>query len=141
MRIYDPNEVILNIGGADITGYAPGTFISVAMDEDAFKVVIGAAGDVVRSKSNNRMAALTVTLLQTSPSNDLLSTVHNLDQAGRNGAGVFAIELRDAFDGRAVFTSGAAWIQKAPDATFGDTDSNRAWTIRIEKLVRFDGGA
>ncbi len=139
-RVYDPNEVIFTVGGADISSYAPGTFIQIAMDSDAFNVVVGAAGDVVRSKTNNQLATITLSLMQTSPDNDLLSTIYNTDLKARNGAGVFALSIRDNATGRAVFTAANAWISKAPDVSFDQQDTPRQWVFKAAKLERFDAG-
>lgn len=137
---YDPNDVVFNVGGADIDGFFSGTFITITYDNPAFNKVIGAAGDVTRSKTNSLMATITLTLMQTSPSNDLLATILNADIKGRNGNGVFALQIRDSATGRAIWTAANAWIEKSPDATFGQEDSGRAWTIAAARLESFVAG-
>lgn len=139
-RVYDPNEVIFQFGGADISAFGPGTFIQITQDADAFNVVVGAAGDVVRSKTNNKLATITVSIMQTSPDNDLLSTIYNTDQKARNGAGVAPLVVRDSATGRAVFAAASAWIHKAPDVTFDQQDTPRQWVFKAAALERFDAG-
>lgn len=140
MRVYDPSEVLLSVGGADIEGFVPGSFITVTTNTDAFATVVGTRGDVARSRSQNRTGRITVRLMQTSPSNDLLSTIHNLDLNAPNGAGVFQVAVRDSATGRARYGAAAAWIVKAPDANFDATDTAREWVIECERLERFDAG-
>lgn len=139
--IYDPQEVIVSVGGADIEGYFTGAFVQITYDNDAFNSVVGASGDVTRSKTDSLMATITLTLMQTSPSNDLLSTILNADLKGRNGAGVFALVIRDSASGRTVYTAANAWISKGPDASFDQQDSGRAWTLKAARLESFVGGA
>lgn len=141
MRIYDPSSVILTVGGSDIEGFAQGSFITVQYNADAFAIVVGSRGDVARSKSSNRSARITVRLMQTSPSNDLLSTLHNLDLSAPNGAGVFALALRDGETGRAVHTAVHAWIVKFPDINYDMTDTAREWVIETDRLEAFVAGA
>lgn len=138
---YDPNEVIVNIGGADIDGYFNGSFVQITYDNPIFNKVAGASGDVTRSKTNSLMATITITLMQTSPANDLLSTIANADIKGRNGSGVFPLVIMDSATGRTKYLAANAWIEKFPDANFDQQDSGRAWVIAAARLESFVGGA
>ena len=140
MKIYDPAEVIVTFGGADIEGFAPGSFITVEQNADAFAIVVGNRGDVARSKTSNRTARITVRLMQTSQSNDLLSTAHNLDLNAPNGAGVAPITVRDAATGSAFYAATEAWVVRAPTANFDSTDTPREWVFECARLERFDAG-
>lgn len=137
---YDPEEVIVTAGSADIDGFAPGNFITITMDSDQFNTVVGVRGDVVRSKTSNLSATITIRLLASSASNDLLSTIYNLDQNAPNGAGVFPLAIRDSATGRATYLAANAWINKAPDVNFDAQDATMEWQIKAARLIRFDGG-
>lgn len=137
-RIYDPNEISVSLAGVPLSGFADGEFISIAMESDAFSDVVGTDGEVSRSKSNDRRATITISLMQTSPSNDRLSALHNLDLAANNGAGVGAFLVRDR-NGTSVFEADECWIMKAPDVSFDRTATSREWTLRAASLNRFDG--
>lgn len=137
---YDPDEVIVTVGGADIEGFFTGSFIQITYDNPIFNKVVGATGDVTRSKTNSLMATITITLMQTSPSNDLLSTIANADLKGRNGAGVFPLVIRDSFSGRSVHVAANAWVEKFPDTNYDQQDSGRAWVIAAARLESFVGG-
>ena len=80
VHTYDPANVIVSIGGTPMSGFADGTFVMVSRDEDIFSKVSGADGEVSRAKSNNRSGSLTLTLMQTSMSNDVLSAIAVLDE-------------------------------------------------------------
>ena len=80
LRTYDPKQVVISIGGVPISGYADGTFLLIDRDENAFTKVTGADGTSTRVKSNNRAGSMTLTLKQSSPSNDVLSGFATLDE-------------------------------------------------------------
>ena len=65
----------LIFGAIDISGLTNGVFISVERDTDAFTKVVGADGEGMRSKSNDKSATITITLMQSSSSNDALSAI------------------------------------------------------------------
>ena len=109
---YASDEVRIIVGGVPISGLADGTFVSVARDEQAFTKVTGADGTTSRAKSANRSGSITLTLSQTSPSNDVLSALAVADE--ETGAGVVPVLIKDG-SGRSVHATDAAWVQKMPD--------------------------
>ncbi len=94
---------------------------------------------MTRSKSLNKSATIMIKLMSSSTTNDLLATLHNADVAGKRGAGVTNLYIRDR-NGRALYTAVRAWISNPPSVTFDKGDTVREWTIRCHKLERFDGG-
>jgi len=136
-RTYDPKKVVLSFGGIPISGYADGTFINVARESDSFTKTSGADGVVSRAKSNDKSGMVTVTLAQTSPSNDILSSIAQLDE--KLNTGVLPLICKDN-SGRSLFAANNAWIRKPADAPFGKEIDNREWTIDCENLENFIGG-
>jgi hypothetical protein len=125
------------LAGIPISGYADGTFLALARDEDAFKKHIGSSGEGARSKSNNRGGSATFTLMQSSPCNDLLSALHAADDL--SGAGVGPFIVKDG-SGRSLYAAENAWIRKAPDGEFARELSNREWVIDMDDMKLFTGG-
>lgn len=72
---YDAKDVSVIVNGTYLTGFAEGTFVSWAKDEENYNVTVGAQGDVARSKVNNPLGTITVTLQQTSPQVKMLDTL------------------------------------------------------------------
>lgn len=130
---YDANQVTMILAGLPLKGLAPDTFINIEQDEDSFSLQIGAAGEGARSKSNNRSATITATLLQTSASNDLLSALHNLDINSPNGDSIGPWLLKDN-SGRTIINAAKAWIQKPPPVDYARESGTREWTFRTEKI-------
>lgn len=137
---YDANDILINFAGIPVdSGYADGEFCRVEQAEDDFSLVMGTDGSGTRSKTNNRSATITIILMQSSKTNNALSTLNNLDKKKGNGAGVGPLLIKDK-GGTTLFAAEKCWIQKPPNASFDRTATSREWTLATDKLERFDGG-
>jgi len=139
VKNYDPKGIALVFAGIPITGYAKGTFVSISYNEDAFVLSIGADGEGTRAKTNNKSATIEFTLTQSSPSNDLLSAIHNLDQMSPGGDGIGPFLLKDLF-GTSLAIAETAWVRKMPDAGYGPEIGERVWTLETDSLLSNVGG-
>lgn len=74
---YDAKDVSVVVNGTFMTGFAEGTFVSWAKDEENYSVSVGAQGDVARAKVNNPLGTITITLQQTSPQCKFLDALAN----------------------------------------------------------------
>ena len=137
VRSYDPASVSVLIGGVPISGFADGTFVSIERNNDTFQVVSGADGIVSRAKSNDKTGTLTLTLVQTSASNDVLEGFATLDEL--SSTGVVPVMVKDNL-GRSIHFSGNGWIQRHPTAEYGKEISNREWVIALADYTPFNGG-
>lgn len=139
-HVYDPNELSIMVCGIPIEGgFADGSFVEIEQDSDDFADVVGVDGDVTRSKTNDRRATITITLMQSSASNALLSALNNIDRKASNGAGVGPCLIKDN-QGTSLYAGEKSWIAKPPTAGFDKTAGPRAWKIRVADLERLDGG-
>lgn len=134
---YDPSQVVLNVGGKDINGFAEGTFIKVERNKDAFELVVGSDGEGTRVKSVNLSGTITCTLQQASPSNDDLSGFATSDERTSNGAVPVLMTDKNNSITRAAMKVG--WIKKKPSTEFSNAHSNREWVIESANL-QFDIG-
>ncbi len=137
VRTFDPKSVVVSIGGATMSGYADGTFLEITADTQQFTKVVGADGYTTRVKSNNYGGVMTLTLSQSSPSNDDLSAILALDRAAN--AGVVPILVKD-LSGSTIIFSATGWIRQFPDVTFGNEINNRAWSIDLAEIDILVGG-
>ena len=139
-HVYDPNEVSIVVCGIPIEGgFADGTFVELEQDSDDFVDVAGTDGDVTRSKTNDRRATITLTLMSSSPANALLSALNNIDRRAGNGAGVGPCLIKDN-QGTSLHAGEKSWIAKPPTVTYDKTATPRVWKIRVASLERLDGG-
>jgi hypothetical protein len=134
---YASDEVRVIVGGVPMSGFADGTFVTVSRDEQAFTKVTGADGTTSRSKSANKSGTITITLKQTSPSNDVLSGFMIADE--QSNEGVVPVLIKDT-SGRTIHSVSAAWVQQMPDNEFGKEISEREWVMDCARIDSFVGG-
>ena len=137
-KTYDPNAYDVIVAGIRLSGFAEGTFVSISHDSPGFSDKVGVDGEVARVRKHDRRATVTISLMQTSESNDELSQIYNKDRDSQNGAGVFSFRMVDR-SGTTVFEADQAWIQSEPGATFSDEPESRDWEIRCANLRTFHG--
>lgn len=137
VRTYDPKQCLVTIGGVPMGGFADGTFVSIERTSDTFTKVSGADGIVSRSKTNDKSGTLTLTLAQTSPSNDVLTGYAKLDEL--SNAGIIPVTVKD-ISGRSTYASGFGWVKKPPTGEFGKEISDREWSLDMADLEIYTGG-
>tara|TARA_R100001480_G_scaffold7635_3_gene15596 strand:- start:608 stop:1033 length:426 start_codon:yes stop_codon:yes gene_type:complete len=137
LATYDPKKIVITLGGTPIVGLADGTFVSFERINDAYSITTGADGLTTRTKTNDKSGTLTLTLQQSSLSNNFLSTIYNLDETAN--AGVVALGIKDIL-GLSIVTAGFAWIKKLPVVEYGNELSNREWMIDCADTKVFVGG-
>lgn len=137
VRTYDPKQVIVTFGTVIVSGYAEGTFIAIAQNGDSFEKQRGADGGVDRVNKNASDYAVTLTLKQTSLTNDALSVIAALDKASNTGK--LPLVVKD-INGTSLFFAEQAWIGKEPDPEDGDAISSREWRFDTGIAAQFIGG-
>lgn len=137
LRQYDPKRVTITIGSSILSGFADGSFVTVAFNEDAWTLQMGTDGEGTRSKSNNYSGRVTVMLMQSSPSNAYLSKLAIDDRLRNEGAAPLLI--KDA-NGETLFSSEAVWVIKMPDSDYSREASAREWLMETHELkAEFSG--
>lgn len=134
---YDPKSVVLTLGTHIVSGYADGTFITAARNNQMFTLQSGASGETSRSKSSDFSGTLELVLMQTSISNDFLQSKASLDEL--NNAGKFTVGLLDE-NGTTIISAVEAWVQQQPSVEFGKELSERTWTLETGELIMKVGG-
>lgn len=136
---YDGDQVTISYGGKLLSGLADGEAVRIEQESDDFSDVVGTDGDVTRSKTNDHRATITVMLMQTSRSNDVLSAFAEEDLDNPDGAGVRALTIKD-LSGDASYKARKAWIQRRPDVSFDREATSREWVFRCTEIKREDKG-
>lgn len=131
VKTYNPADVLIVFAGVPITGIADGTFITVARDNPSWNKNIGSDGEGVRAKSNDKGGTITITLMQSSLSNDALSAIALVDEASGDGVGPFLMVDRS---GRTLCGAETAWIQKPADVEFAREATTREWVLETDLL-------
>lgn len=135
---YDPKDIILTVAGAIITGYAQDTFVAVDRESNQVEDEVGAEGDVARRITNDKRGSITVTILQTSPANLILSGLARVDEL--SGDGIFPVIVKDN-RGNDLHVAPNSWIQKMPNTVYRAGIEAREWVIRTSNLQMIVGGS
>lgn len=136
---YDPKKVLVTFGPVLFSGFADGTFITAVRNNQGVNLEVGSTGDAARALSNDKSGIITLTLLQSSNVNALMSGIEKLDQ--ENGDGVLPLFIKD-LKGLDLVKAGTAWIQKMADYNRGRViaDGNVPWILETDDLDIFQGG-
>lgn len=137
MSTYSPKDVVVTFHGLPLSGYADGSFVEVARKSDSFSLVMGADGEAARTASADDSGTITVTLLQTSGSNDFLSSELALDELTKMATG--PVIVQDLF-GTTVCSSDGAFLAKPADVSMGKEVGERKWVIICPHLSMSVGG-
>jgi len=138
MKTYDFKQVACIVGKDIITGFAEGDdAISVEFLQEDWQLTVGADGESTRAKSNNQAARVTLKLMQTSDSNDLLNAYYQADKASNSG--LFPFLLKDN-NGRELHVAEQMFIEKRPDPTHGQNVNEREWVLLTGLMVSNFGG-
>lgn len=122
---YSPNDVAVLVNGTPISGFADGDMIAFAYDTDAATLKQGADGNAAVSVlRGQRMASLTIRLMQTSMANNYLS---GLLFAQQNGTGVFAAITVLNTQGGELIQMARGVIGKEPDRNYSAEVGASEW--------------
>lgn len=137
VRTFDAVGVAVTVNGIAISGFADGTFIRLEKTSDNYVMKSGADGKTSRAKLNDRTGSMTLTLMQTSLSNVVLSGIAELDQL--SNAGVVPIGVTD-INGTTTFFTATGWVRKMPDWEAGKDVNEVEWIFDCADINYVIGG-
>lgn len=142
--IFDPGKVAIYLAGNLISGYAEDV-IKIEVDSPEYYDDLGLDGEIVRWPSNDYRANITLSLLQTSPSNALCQALLLADRF--SGGGQFSLAVKNtnpavkdgriqSFDAIASdsYISAIAWILKNPPVIYRKGIAQRDWIVRCANI-------
>lgn len=137
---FDPKLLTVTLFTAAIshvvTGFAD-EMLTVEFDFDIYNEDVDIHNNLYRFKTGKDTATARLMLKQGSPTNDVLSNFVNLDK--QFGTGVFAFTLADR-NSDTLISSIGAYVKTFPTLTFGNTNYDREWGIKISGINGFIGG-
>jgi Protein of unknown function (DUF3277) len=136
LKKYNPRKINGGWNGIPFLGYMDGTFIDIEFAEDAVTTHVGSQGDVSVVLNANRMATVTVTLIQGSPTNEKLSKL--VPDARRNSCPTGAFSLTD-LNGTTLVSGKDAFIRKTAKVEFAKNITGRQWVFIIPEADIFVG--
>lgn len=131
-KTYNPKLVVASFAGVILSGYADGQFIGVEKNADAMSLKMGADGESAVAVSADESGKVTVTVLNTSDTNDYLTTCANARTRG-------PLQIKD-LSGRMLVNADDAWLTKlAPINKSKEVESN-AWVFESGNLAVGNNG-
>jgi len=123
----------------NVSGYASDEFLSIETEEDDWVTEEGADGFVTRSMIVNSVSKISLTLQQTSPTNDLLTRLwacsKGLDKLNAVGMDIFSFNVRTAMqkdlEGLTPpnFSASNCYISKIAPMAYAKESGTRSWEI------------
>lgn len=133
IRAYSPDQVNINLGGKiPFKGVADGTFITLTRNSERTEVTVGAKGDVGITRKADRTGTLEVTLLQNSPTNQILSGIVNAEDLSGDLYRA-NITIEDPSGGVHALAK-RCHIQTPAPVTLGDGQTAKVWTFSVEDM-------
>ena|ERR1700733_11964508 len=141
LKIYSASEHSFSFAAIPIdTGRGEDEFLSWEQKEENFSVKVGVDGETTRNEMKNNYTELTLTLMQTSSSNAILSAILNGDIKLAGGSGVGPLMVRDRQGTTALLTP-EAFILGPPAQKRGKEVGTLAWKFGVVNPTRLDGGS
>jgi hypothetical protein len=126
---YAPSTVTLVLCGYVLTGVVS---VSLQWKSSPFTVRRGIRGQHTRTGSKDRQSTVTIEVLQTSITNDILSEI--LEQDTRNYSGRLEFSVKDA-SGTTQWATTQCFLRGWADASFSGEIQTRKWDIEILSFI------
>lgn len=134
LKKYDPKEVTITWRGISLnSGIVDGTFITISRTSRNSSMNTGTDGGSTMVINNDRTGVVALTLRAGSDTNDVLSDIVNLDEAGIGIKAVGPLEIRD-FSGKSLHFDDEAFLDGPPDSEFANEESDNPWTFMCSNL-------
>jgi hypothetical protein len=137
LRNYDPAANIVSFLGNIFTAFGTDNAIQASFSEDLWLPAVGISGETARSRNHNESGTVTLTLLATSPENDILSNAVALDKVTATAIGPLFIKEKN---GTTVLHAPEAYIQKMPDMERAKEVGTVPWVIFCPRMELHLGG-
>jgi hypothetical protein len=129
LRSYNPNDCIITFAGALLTGGI--LSIEIAPNNRTFETLSGIDGDITRVLNNNRTWTATITVMGTSPINDILGGIWRQSVLGINAGGVGSFSLSHIQGGTDLVSTPRAYIANPANIAYAAEPGERVWEIDL----------
>lgn len=145
LATFAPNDVTVVITQTSsgiahiVSGYSEDSIVNIERVAETFTMYTGADNTSTRIYNANKSATVTLSLQQTSASNDILTLLYSNDAASRNSSGLFSLQISDN-SGRSRYFSDDAYVGVVPNSAFGNSMQTRDWVLHAHNLDTYIGG-
>jgi len=134
MKRYSFQDTVMVINGVEITGWADGDdVIDIERRSDSVTDKMGADGQMMISVGTDKSGTVKVKLMQTSPSNAMLTNIMSLQEASGSLFVPVVVKFQDTYrQDLAIGTQG--YLKKPSKLTRGAGGNTQEWEIVVERL-------
>jgi hypothetical protein len=125
-EMYAPTQVECSLGGRAMNDW---TKIEVSQASDDYDTKVATRGQVAAVRIHDPRREVKITVLKTSPTNDMLSALRKTGMSAAASAFASIFSLRD-MGGTSVLT-GKSFIKRPPDRTYSNTVDEQTWTLTV----------
>lgn len=141
---YAPSEVVMVVshelfGNHVIVGYSANEMVTLSRTNPTWTHETSPDNFHTRIHNKDRSATAALTLVQTSPSNDVMHMIAQYDESQLSDDGLFAITIADK-KGRSVATSTSAYVSVPQEQAYGRELNSRVWNITLMDYDEHIGG-
>lgn len=123
-----------------VSGFAEDSHVNIEREMDTYQHYTGVDNTATRIGSANTSGKVTLSLQQSSASNDVFTAMYNYDRQYRGtNKGLFAVTVKDG-SGRSIMFSQEGYIGVVPNQQFGSGMNTREWVIHCTQMDNFIGG-
>lgn len=137
IKTYAAKKVQVIYGSHTVTGFMEDSFVELERATNSFDKLVGADGEVARSANADKSGTLKIKILQTSLSNDVLSSELIADEA--SNINTKPCMVKDG-SGRTLWSTSESWIMKHPNVVFSKGVEGREYAIEAGEWIAFAGG-
>ena len=140
MKTYSSSEVNVNFAGLDLAGgRGEDEFLRIEPMAESYETVVGVDGSVTRCQSNDRRVRVTLIVMGSSKTNDILSAIHKGDIETAGGKGIAPFMARDN-GGTSLIIEPEAFIVGYPKQAKGKKPGTNEWVIECPSPQMHVGG-
>ncbi|WP_284641187.1 phage structural protein [Paenibacillus silviterrae] len=125
-KTYDPSDVSVIVDNVYITGLGE-DMVEVVKDEDGYEPKVGAQGDVIIAKNNNKLGTITITVQSSSPA------IAHLDRLANSGR-LVPVSVIYSGDPKETSSATEAYVKKPADRTYGKSAEDREYELQCLDL-------
>jgi hypothetical protein len=145
LATFSPNQVAVIITQEStgishrLAGFSEDSIVSIDRNMETFSLYTGSDDSSTRIANVNTSATMTVSLQQTSASNDILSAIYERDRQTLDSSGLFSITVKD-LSGRSTYFAAEAYVASPPSSPFANSMQTREWQIHMPNSTILIGG-
>ncbi len=139
LSTYAPIELLVLVNGVRITGFSSTDILTIDRDTPRWTKDTGVMDETARAHSASTGAKVTLTIMQTSYANDLLTQFHKNDTENPEDGNILSLVITDQ-TGTTNFVTTEAWIIDLPQVQLTNGLETRAWEFDCANCKEHVGG-